>query len=132
MDKEEIIPEVRYGVTHTWGDVSFFLQDFHPHEDECKYLLLKILEQSIRDYVNLDRADSTVEKQYFETAREFLFNDEYWIDYGGVDFNLQSVLDVLDIGIEWFREHVENLRVKKAEVPELPRVLIGKGIAKKR
>lgn len=131
-EKEEVIPEVRYGVNHHWGDVSFFLEDFRPHEDECKYLLLKILEQSIRDYVNLDGSESSVEKQYFETARDFLFSDEYVIDFGGSDHNLSSLLDILDIGLEWFREHVVDLKNRKAEVPELPRRLIGKSVPNKK
>ena len=84
-----------------------------PHIDECRILILKIIDQAIRDYLNLEHSNSPSERRYYEEACEFLFDADYYIDYGGVDKNLQDLLDILDIDIEWMRERVVKLKDRK-------------------
>ena len=83
-----------------------------PHPDECRLIILKLIEQTIRDYLSLEHATTTSEKWYFNTAECFLFEDEYRIDWGGEDRSLRDFLDLLDIDIVWFREKV----LKKKEL----------------
>lgn len=86
-----------------------------PCLDECRLLILKIIEQSIRDYLSLGQSSIPIEQYYYETACGFLFDDDYYIDYGGIDRNLTDLLDILDIDIQWLREKVvkkKNERIK--------------------
>ena len=81
-----------------------------PHIDECRYLILKIIEQAIRDYVSLAKSSTPVEQKYYETACYFLFDDTYQIDYGGSFKSLRDLLDILDYDTEWFRERIVKLK----------------------
>jgi hypothetical protein len=88
---------------HEAGSVRFFLEDYTPDDEECKFLLLKVIEQAVRDFISF--ADST-EPELVEIcleARSFLFDDDYYIDWGEQELNLATIMDILDIDIEWFR-----------------------------
>ena len=120
----------RYGDTHYWGRSKFILTEFYPQEDECKFLLMKVIEQSIRDYINLDKCIAPVEIQHFESARDFLFDDEYRIQYGERELGFVDVLHILSLEIDWIREKVIGLKEAKAEVPELSRKAYTKNLQK--
>jgi hypothetical protein len=47
-----------------------------------------------------------MEKYYFETAEGFIFDNEYYIQWGDYEVNLKEFLEFLDIEIVWFREGV--------------------------
>lgn len=84
-----------------------------PFIDECKRLILKIIEQAIRDYISLEHARAPIEKYYYETACEFLFNEEYTIDYGGEDKTMRDLLDILDLDIDWIRYRANRAKKKR-------------------
>jgi len=86
-----------------------------PHIDECRHLVLKIVEQAVRDFLSLSRSSAPIERKYYESACYFLFDDNYRIDYGGVDKSLRDLLDILDYDIEWFRERVVKLKDKRIQ-----------------
>lgn len=109
----------RYGIVYLWGERQFTLEDFLPQLDECKYLLLKVVEQSIRDYSNLEHAITPIEKQHFESARDFIFDDSYQIYLGEYEVNMEDILGIMNLDIEWFRDRVHELKASKAEVAEL-------------
>ena len=88
---------------------------YTPSLDECRFLILKIVEQAVRDFLSLEHASSSSEKEYYQTACEFIFNDRYRIDYGGEEKSLQDVLDLIDADIEWFRENVVKLKDKNCK-----------------
>jgi hypothetical protein len=81
-----------------------------PQLDECRYLIIKIVEQAVRDFISLGNSSAPIERNYYETACEFLFDNEYKIDYGGKERSLQDLLDILDIDVQWFRERVVRLK----------------------
>lgn len=87
--------------------------DQSPPLDECRYLILKIIEQAVRDYLSLGQSIAPIEQYYYETACEFIFNDTYTIDYGGKDKTLQDLLDIVDISLPWFRQRVIRLKDQK-------------------
>jgi hypothetical protein len=128
---QELDPINRYGDTHLWGRRKFILTEFHPQEDECKFLLMKVIEQSIRDFINLEKCIAPIEIQHFESARDFLFDDEYRIHYGEGEIGLEDVLHILSLDIDWFREKVTGLKVARAEVPELSRSMYRKTLKKR-
>ena len=84
-----------------------------PQIDECRYLILKIIDQAVRDYLSLENSSAPIDQFYYDSACQFLFDDTYAIDYGGVDKTLKDLLDILDINSQWFRERVVKLKDKK-------------------
>lgn len=88
--------------------------DYPPVEnDEARYLILKIVEQAIRDFISLSKSSIPIERGYYETACGFLFDDEYRIDYGDEEKSLKELLEIIDIQLDWFREHVVKLKNKQ-------------------
>ena len=81
-----------------------------PTPDECKYLILKVIEQAVRDYLSLEKTNTPIEKLYYDTACEFLFDDEYIVEFGGANKTLRDFLEILDIELQWFRERVMRLK----------------------
>jgi hypothetical protein len=84
-----------------------------PNLDECRLLIFKIIEQSIRDYLSLKGSSAPIEQEYYHTACEFLFNNNYYIDYGGIDLNLEDFLNILNIDLQWFREKIIKIKNQK-------------------
>ena len=94
----------RYNTVHTWGNVEFTLSFMIPHEDECREFLMEMIEQAVRDYVNLKDSPAPIEQLYHITAAAMIFDDDYRVDYGGQLMSFQDILDVFDVDAEWFRE----------------------------
>lgn len=87
---------------------------------------MKVIEQSIRDYINLEKCVVPIEVQHFESARDFLFDDDYKIQYGEREMGLVDILHVLGLEADWFREKVKWLKESKSEVPDLARAMYKK------
>jgi hypothetical protein len=87
-----------------------------PHIDECRHLILKIIEQAIRDYLALENSSIPTDQYYYEIACQFIFDDEYLIDYGGTDKSFRELLDILKIDIDWLRERI--IRLKNSRIKE--------------
>lgn len=89
---------------HTYNTVRFYLADFMPDKEQYRYLMLKVLEQAVRDYIAL--IDSTVpnERLLWEEARDFIFKEDYAIMWGDMELTTTAFLDILDIDIKWARE----------------------------
>lgn len=86
---------------------------FIPTEEESRYLLLKIVEQAVRDYLSLRTSNTPIDREFYETACEFLFDDDYQIEYGDLNLSLKDILEGTDVEIIWFREKVLKLKEKK-------------------
>jgi hypothetical protein len=98
----------RYDRDHSYGEVTFHLSSYYPNVEECRFLLMKVIEQAVRDYCALYDAELPAEKTLWESSRDFIFDDEYVIDWGGKDMRFEDVLDVLDLDIHWFREQTQK------------------------
>jgi hypothetical protein len=103
-----------------------------PQLDECKYLLLKIVEQAVRDYLSLSKCSTLYDRSTYETACSFLFDNDYKIDYGGEERSLRDILDFLDIDIDWFRERVMKLKEEQIRTFRIRRSVIHDPIKKRK
>ena len=62
-----------------------------------------MLEQTIRDYTNPNIRDFTNGVPIWEEASDFIFDDEYRIQWGDIELSLENILTFLEIDIDWFR-----------------------------
>lgn len=85
------------------------------HIDECRYILLKIIEQAIHDYLTLEHTNQLVEIECYKDACDFLFNPAYIFLYGSEEMNLLDILEILDIDHLWFREKLIKLKEKRRQ-----------------
>jgi hypothetical protein len=83
-----------------------------PHIDECKCLIMEVLKQAIRDFYNLADSNITEDINIYNEAVEFLFEEGYTIDWGGANYTLDDLLDILDLDIKWFRERILAGRIR--------------------
>jgi hypothetical protein len=82
---------------------QIFLEDVLPNEEECRFILLKVVEQAVRDYTGLFRFKDMKSLENWNSAKEFLFDNDYCIDWGEEIIGLIEILEELDIDIKWFR-----------------------------
>ena len=84
-----------------------------PYIDECKNLIAKMVKQTFRDYCNLYHSTRLVDREIFQEAKDFIFDNTYVTNWGGKERNLQDFLDIIGVEIEWFRVKVEETRIGK-------------------
>jgi hypothetical protein len=87
-------------------------EEYSVHIDETRILFLKIIEQSIRDYINLSKSSIPIENQYFDSAKAFLLDDNHYIEWGSYQINLDEILHYLNIDRGWFDRRLEALTEK--------------------
>lgn len=83
-----------------------------------------MIEQAIRDYLTLDKSSAPIERLYYLSACEFLFDDDYVVEWGGADKTLKEWLELLDIELVWFRERILKLKDSKHRQINLKRLVI--------
>ena len=98
-------------------------ENYVPQIDECRYLILKIVEQAVRDYLTLENSKAPIDRVYFETAQGFLFDDDYRIQWGDMIVSFNDMLDFLDLDIDWFRGEAKILKARKEKEFEMKRML---------
>lgn len=98
----------RYNKLYKDGKTEFFLSDYQLAEDEARFVILKVLEQSVRDYCTLYNAESQREKDDWESAKGFLFDDDYTVDWGEWEITPEELLDLVDLDINWVREQAQK------------------------
>lgn len=83
-----------------------------PDEQECKIIILRTINQAIKDYEFYKDKKGEEEEEIFWTAKGFLFEDSYMIFWGDYLVNLRVLCDYADINVDWVR----NLIVKKLDL----------------
>jgi hypothetical protein len=72
------------------------LEKYTVYLEEAKQVILELIEQAIRDYVNLPYSTNERDQFDYQTAEAFLFDDEYTIQWGDYECSFQQLLDFLD------------------------------------
>lgn len=104
---------------NTWYKIGnnglFFLAEHTPNLEECRLVLLKIIEQAKRDLINYADATLSVKREIWEEARQFLFDDDYLIMWGDQEMSLQHIGQILGLEVQWMREKLvkEIIRISK-------------------
>ena len=84
-------------------------------EDDCRFLLLKMVEQAVRDYLVLSSSIAPIERYHFTSAEAFIFDEDYLIKYGEYELALHDILGILNIEADWFRNRVLKLKDMKVK-----------------
>lgn len=98
----------RYDKWYKDKNIDIYLSDYVLEEDDARFIILKVLDQSIRDYITLYNAVSQKEKEDWETANLFLFENDYTIDWGEWEITPTELLDLVDVNIEWVRDQTKK------------------------
>jgi len=104
----------RYTKEHDLNGVKFYLDDCSINHEEACFLLLKVIEQAIRDYCLLPWSNIPYRQLNWETARDFIFDDNYFIDWGEDQLNLGMICEILacseksQIDVDWIRRKTKE------------------------
>lgn len=83
------------------------------YPDEARRIVLRVIEQAKRDFLNYQNPQTMWEQEYLTTASGFLFDDSYRIEWGEWDCSLQDLLDIFDRDVYGLRKQVlEELKEK--------------------
>lgn len=85
-----------------------------PEMDECRLIIMKMIEQAVRDYLRLQGAVSVKDQLDYDTAVDFLFEDDYRVPWGDVELSLNDFLNILGLDTSWFRARVLLAQERKA------------------
>ena len=96
----------RYNKWHNYGEVYFYLPDYQVYPEQARFLLLKVIEQTIRDYVALVNSEIASEQVLWEEARDLIYDNEYRFLWGTLELSFEDALLILDMDISWVREEV--------------------------
>lgn len=89
-------------------------EEYTLNYEECCFLLLKVVEQAIRDYSLLEYSNLPYKDFYWQTARDFLFDDDYFLDWGDLKLNLGRICEILNyseksfLDIDWVRRKTKE------------------------
>ena len=106
--------EERYDKEHILNGVRFYLDSYKINYEEACFVLLKVVEQSIRDYCLLEWSNIPYKQFYWETARDFIFDDEYFIEWGELNLCLGNICEILsynkksEMDVDWIRRKTKD------------------------
>ncbi len=87
-----------------------------PLPDECRLIFLHLIRQAIDDYHIFKDRKSAEDKEVWETAAGFLFDDNYTIDWGTHSLTLKDICQYLNLNTNWLRQkliHHVKIRLDK-------------------
>lgn len=78
----------------------------HPTLTSYRYLFISIIYRAIYDYLNPELSSLT---QYDRiTAKAFLFDDEYYIDWGDMLIQPSDLFETVGLNIDYVRMKLQN------------------------
>lgn len=84
-----------------------------PKLDECKTLLLHVIKQAVDDYRAFKDKTREDHQEIWVTASGFIFDDNYYIDWGDQQLNLDQICDFVGLEVNWVRNRIsQQLEVK--------------------
>lgn len=87
-----------------------------PDEQECRIIILQVILQAVKDYEYFRNKTDPEDLEIFYTAEGFIFDDNYVVDWGGIDMNLAKFCDYIDVDIDWVRNQI----IKKLDLEWRP------------
>lgn len=84
-----------------------------PKLDECKSLLLHVVKQAVDDYQSYKDKTRDDHREIWVTASGFIFDDDYYINWGDRQLNLEQICDFIGLEVSWVRNKIsQQLEVK--------------------
>lgn len=87
-----------------------------PDIQECRLIILHTINQAVKDYENFREKTKPEDREIFETADGFLFDDNYLVDWGDRPVGLRKLCDHIEIDLDWLRNQI----VKRLDIEFLP------------
>ena len=93
MSKDNL-PDIR---EFTWRNKTYTFSSKTTYDiEETRILLEKIFLQAVNDfkfYYSKTKRNTEYEKQTYETAKGFLFDDNYYIDFGEIQLQAKDIIE---------------------------------------
>lgn len=105
----------RYDKAYYYKEIEFYLSDYTPNPEECRIIILKIIEQASRDYLSLYKGKTAALQYTWETARSFIFEDKYIMYWGGKITTPAQLMELVDVDIHWLRRKMRERFTKNQE-----------------
>ena len=110
----EELPDVR---SFTWRGKTYTFDTRKEYTiEDMRILLEKIFLQAVNDfkfYYSKEKRNTECEKQTYKTAKGFLFDDDYYIDFGPIQLQARDIIeeirntDVDDKRMEKIRKRIK-------------------------
>lgn len=81
-------------------------EPYTPNDEECRFVIFKTIYQAIADYMNLTDSKSEEDQFSYETAKDFLFDDDYWVQWGDIEIKSTDLMAIADLDPDWVRSKV--------------------------
>lgn len=104
----EMSNDNRYDRWYEEGQAQYYLENLELSSKEARFLVAKILEQAIKDYIAYHKSEDEQEKEAWATAQGFIFDPEYLVSWGDIELSPGNLLDMIDIDIDWVREQTRR------------------------
>lgn len=75
-----------------------------PEIDECRNILLQVIKQAMDDIQVYRNKTKPEHVEIYQTAHDFLFDDEYYIQWGDIELNLDQICEIISLDIDWIRQ----------------------------
>lgn len=85
-----------------------------PEIDECRNILLHVVKQAIDDVQDYRFKTKLEHVEIYQSAHSFLFDDDYFIDWGDnedgsfTELNLEQICELLNLDIDWIRQKISE------------------------
>ena len=107
----------RYSKKHNDGHVDFFLEPPNLTEEDSRLLMAKVVEQAIKDYCSLYPHKTEQDEYDWKLAKAFIFNDQYTIQWGDWEVDVEEFLDLINMDISWIRKQTAKKFEEKHGIP---------------
>lgn len=106
-----------------WADHSFALgYDYDPlmYQEECRRLWCAVIEQAVNEYIDFKFSRDPEERKLYYLAKEFLFDDNYKMQFGDKLVSLEELAGVLGLDLEWIRYGIRRKENKENSGKDYP------------
>ena len=76
---------------------------------------MKVIEQAVRDYCSLEWTNIPYKLFHWQTAHDFLFDDNYFIPWGDTELNLEIISSPVGVDVGWVRLRAKRRYQKEKE-----------------
>jgi hypothetical protein len=79
-----------------------------PELDECRNILLQVIKQAMDDIQAFKDKTKPEQVEIYQTAHDFLFDDEHYVQWGDLQLNLEQICEIINLDLDWIRQKLSQ------------------------